>query len=135
MKSTEAFKTVIQNHLNETAANDPLFAETLKKENKNIDQCINYILQTVQKSGCSGFADEEIFGMAKHYYDEDSINEKGNVNCKVVVNHVVELSEDDIAKAKQDAKDKIISQEMERMKKKSAPKKDEPKESVQPTLF
>jgi hypothetical protein len=135
MKSTEAFKKVIQNHLNETAANDPLFADTLKKENKNIDECINYILETVQKSGCNGFADEEIFGMAKHYYDEDDLKSSKKINANVVVNHVVELSEDDIAKAKQDAKDKIISQEMERMKKKSAPKKDESKESVQPTLF
>lgn len=135
MKSTDNFKIAIQNHLNETAANDPLFAETLKKENKNIDDCINYILETVQKSGCNGFTDEEVFGMAKHYYDEDDLKPSKQINANVIVNHTVELSEEDIAKAKQDAKDKIISQEMERMKKKSAPKKDEPKESVQPTLF
>lgn len=135
MKTTDAFKNVIQNHLNETAANDPLFAVTLKKENKNIDDCVNYILQTVQESGCNGFTDEEVFGMAKHYYDEDDLKPSKQINANVIVNHTVELSEDDIAKAKQDAKDKIILQEMERMKKKSAPKKEEPKESVQPTLF
>lgn len=87
MKGTEQFKTVIQNHLNELAANDPLFAQTLNKENKNIDECINYILGEVMKSGCNGFADEEIFNMAIHYYDEDDIK-VGKVSAqKVVVNH------------------------------------------------
>ena len=47
MKGTEQFKTVIQNHLNELAASDTLFAQTLNKENKNIDECINYILGKV----------------------------------------------------------------------------------------
>lgn len=87
MKGTEQFKTVIQNHLNELAANDPLFAQTLSKENKNIDECINYILGEVRNSGCNGFADEEIFNMAIHYYDEDDIKVgKVSVN-KVIVNH------------------------------------------------
>src|SRR5690606_9202731 len=87
MKETEQFKTVIQNHLNELAANDPLFAQTLNKENKNIDECINYILGEVRKSGCNGFADEEIFNMAIHYYDEDDIK-VGKVSVqKIVVNH------------------------------------------------
>ena len=47
MKGTEQFKTIIQNHLNELAEKDSLFAKTLKKENKNIDECINYILGEV----------------------------------------------------------------------------------------
>lgn len=87
MKGTEQFKTVIQNHLNELAANDPLFAQTLNKENKNIDECINYILGEVMKSGCNGFADEEIFNMAIHYYDEDDIKVRKVSIQKVVVNH------------------------------------------------
>ena len=87
MKGTEQFKAVIQNHLNELAANDPLFAQTLNKENKNIDECINYILGEVRKSGCNGFADEEIFNMAIHYYDEDDIK-VGKVSVqKIVINH------------------------------------------------
>jgi len=87
MKVTEQFKIVIQNHLNSLAEKDQLFAKTLKKENKNIDDCINYILNQVQKSGCNGFADEEIFNMAIHYYDEDDIK-AGKVSVqKIVINH------------------------------------------------
>lgn len=73
MKGTEQFKIVIQNHLNNLASSDQLFAETLKKTNKNIDDCITYIFNQVKASGCNGFADEEVFGMAVHYYDEDDI--------------------------------------------------------------
>ena len=73
MSVSPAFKAQIENHLNELAAKDELFAVTLKKENKNIDDCITYILNQVQKSGKMGFADDEIYGMAVHYYDEDDI--------------------------------------------------------------
>lgn len=89
MKSTDNFKKVINDHLQGLAAKDKLFAETLKKPNKNIDDCINYILNEVQKSGCHGFADEEIFGMAVHYYDEDDLKPGKKVNAKVVVNHSI----------------------------------------------
>lgn len=90
MKATDTFKGVIEKYLQGAAANDSLFAETLKKPNKNIDGCINYILTTVKKSGKAGFADEEIFQMATHYYDEDDIKDPGKVNCTVVVNHSVD---------------------------------------------
>ncbi|EFR35404.1 hypothetical protein HMPREF9294_0931 [Porphyromonas asaccharolytica PR426713P-I] len=54
---------------------DPLFAPNLQKPHKNIEECILYILSEVQKSGCNGFADEEIYSMAVHYYDEDDVEE------------------------------------------------------------
>ena len=47
MKTTENFKKVISDKLQEIASNDPLFAESLKKEDKNIEGCITYILNTV----------------------------------------------------------------------------------------
>ncbi|MBA4155059.1 PcfK-like family protein [Flavobacterium sp.] len=137
MKTTDNFKNSIQNHLNQLAEKDPLFAETLKKENKNIDGCITYILQTVQKSGCNGFEDSEIFGMAVHYYDEDSINVKGNINSntKVVVNHVVELSEEEKAAARQKAIDDVIAQEKEKMTKKREVKNPVETSKAKPSLF
>lgn len=135
MKSTENFKKVIQQHLDSVAAADPLFAETLKKENKNIDECINYILNTVQKSGANGFEDEEIFGMAVHYYDEDDIKAEAAINCKIVTNHKAELTPEDIQQAKQEARNAIFEQEKERLKKKVTPKKEEQKADIQPSLF
>lgn len=90
MKATDAFSKIISEHLQGVALNDHLFAETLKKPNKNIDDCLTYILNTVQKSGCNGFEDSEVFAMAVHYYDEDDIKAGKPVKCKVVVNHTEE---------------------------------------------
>lgn len=90
MQATDTFKTVINNHLKGLAEKYPLFAETLKKPAKNIDDCATYILNQVKKSGQNGFADEEIFAMAVHYYDEDTIEVGKPVNGNVVVNHHIE---------------------------------------------
>ena len=85
MKGTENFKSIIQNHLQEVAKKDPLFAKNLGKENKSIDECINYIFSEVQKLKKFAFADDEIFNMAIHYYDEDDIKSvKKNSIPKVV---------------------------------------------------
>lgn len=126
MKATDSFKTIISNHLQKLADKDPLFAKTLKKENKNLDDCVTYILNQVKASGCNGFADEEIFGMAVHYYDEDNINVGAPINCKVVVNHKPELSEEDMQKAKDEAYQKIVDEEKEKLKKKASKKSDLP---------
>jgi hypothetical protein len=133
MKTTDAFKTTIQQHLNTRAEQDPLFAETLKKENKSIDGCCTYILNQVKDSGCNGFEDSEIFGMAVHYYDEDDIKPGSPVNARVVVNHVPELSPEEIEKAKKEAFARVVAQEEERIKGKAKPKQQ--KEVVQESLF
>lgn len=94
MQGTEQFKTIIEAHLNDLASKDSLFKKTLSKENKNIDECINYILTEVKESGCNGFSDAEIFNMAVHYYDENNLKiDKEIKSCQVVVNHSVEKSE------------------------------------------
>lgn len=124
MKASNDFKSVISAYLESRAISDPLFAKTLSKENKSIDECINYILSTVQKSGCNGFDDNEIYNMAVHYYDEDDIKNIKGINGKVVINHAITLTPAEVAKAKQDAVDKIYKEERERMTKK--PKVDKP---------
>lgn len=87
MKGTEQFEKVILDHLSGIASTDKNFDERFKDPSKNIKDCITYILNTVKKSGCNGFADEEIFGMAIHYYDEEKIEIGKPINTKVVVNH------------------------------------------------
>lgn len=89
MKASNSFKEIIQSHLQGVADKDPLFAETFKKPNKNIDDCVTYILNEVKKSGCAGFADDEVYGMAIHYYDEDDIKPGEKVNAHVVVNRSI----------------------------------------------
>lgn len=135
MKATDNFKKAIENHLNQLAEKDSLFAETLKKENKNIDDCITYILNEVQKSGCNGFEDSEIYGMAVHYYDEDDIKPGKRTNATVVVNHVIELTEEEKAQAKKKALEEAIEEEKEKMKKKREAKKPVESSKAKPSLF
>lgn len=140
MKASPHFKTAIQNHLNGLAANDELFAETLKKPNKNIDDCLTYILNQVQKLGYNGFEDDEIYQMATHYYDEDDIEVGKPISGTVVVNHQVEtpkieLTAEDIEKAKQKAIDLAVEEEKAKLQKKKQPKKEVSNVVEQGSLF
>ncbi|SCY93577.1 PcfK-like family protein [Flavobacterium caeni] len=85
--TNDPFKEAITNHLQEVASKDELFANTLLKPNKNLDDCATYILNEVNKSGRQGFADDEIYNMAIHYYDEDSIEIGEKLSARIVVNH------------------------------------------------
>lgn len=89
MITTDPFKEAIAKHLNEIAQKDELFVVTLKKEHKNIDDCATYILNEVKKTGRQGFDDDEIYKMAIHYYDEDSIEIGKPLSARVVVNHAL----------------------------------------------
>lgn len=85
------FEKVIKEYLESRAKTDDLFAKSYAKEGKSIKECCNYIIQEVKKSGREGFADEEIFSMAVHYYDEDNIKvDKKTPNCRIVTNKKIE---------------------------------------------
>ena len=72
----ESFKTVIREYLEQRAQQDTLFAATYSKPNKNIDECCNYIMKEARKRGNAVcMRDEEVYGLAVHYYDEDSIKD------------------------------------------------------------
>lgn len=117
------FEATIQEHLNLIASQDTLFAASLKKANKSIKECVNYIYETVRKSGRIGFNDDEIFNMAIHYYDEDHIKDIKPTKCKVVVNHV-----DFEGK-------KVASPQKEKPKKEVKPKVKESKPIEQLSMF
>lgn len=58
MKATEHFKQTIKAYLDERAKNDELFAVSYAKENKNMDDCVTFILNQVKRSKCMGLTDE-----------------------------------------------------------------------------
>lgn len=93
MGTSKAFENEIKSYLDDLALNDKLFAKSYAKENKSLNECCNFILQEVKKSGCSGFSDSEIFGMAMHYYDEDNLKDIKPASCNVVVNRSVRKEE------------------------------------------
>jgi hypothetical protein len=117
MKPSNSFKKTIKNYLEKRAQEDELFAGTYKKENKNLDECCSYVMQCAKQGGCEGYADEEVFGWAVHYYDEDNIKNIKPVNGKVVVNHSVELTEEDKKLAKEKAMALLIKESKSEQKK------------------
>lgn len=125
--TTDPFKETISAHLQEVAQNDKLFAETLKKPNKTIDGCINYIYSEVKKTKRCGWKDEEIFNMAIHYYDEDSIKDAPVIQRP----QVSQMPE----KPKAEAPKKVISLEPKKNTKavKTTPKPQQ--QFIQGTLF
>lgn len=99
------FKNVIKAHLDSRASTDALFAKSYAKENKSIDECCNYIISEVRKTKREGFADEEIFNLAIHYYDEDEIKGvKPTPGCKIVVNTKLSAPTTPKVKAKTNSK-------------------------------
>lgn len=71
------FETAIKTFLDNLASEDAAFAETYQKPNKSIPECCKYICQQVEKNRkgakCVACSDEEVYGLAIHYYDEDNI--------------------------------------------------------------
>lgn len=109
------FKKAIKEHLDNRASTDALFAKSYQKESKNIDECCNYIINVVKKTNREGFADNEVFNMAIHYYDEDNLEEdvKKAPGCKVVVNTKIEApTKASAPRAKSKASSKSSKQEL-----------------------
>lgn len=122
--TSNTFNQTIQSYLENRAQTDQLFATKYANAEKNITDCCTYILNTVQKSGCNGFADEEIFGMAVHYYDEENIEVGKPVKARVVINQTVEITEADKVEAKAAAIQKIQDEAYVEMTKKKPVKKE-----------
>lgn len=136
MKGTDHFKKTILMYLEQRAEEDQLFAKSFSNPAKNIDDCVTYILNYVKNSGCNGFTDGEIFGQAIHYFEENEIEVGKPTDCQVVVNHVVELTAEEKAEARQNALRQYQNGELRRLQSRNKPTTTAKKETnVQPTLF
>lgn len=114
MKGSELFKKEIKQYVE----GNPI-VDINKHENKSIDDCVNYILTQVEKSGCNGFSDDEIYGLAIHYYDEsnDSLGEIKNLQPRCVVNHHIDITEEEKAEMKKEALEEIKKEQMSKLRK------------------
>ena len=135
MKASNAFGDAIEAYLSKMAERDPLFAEKFCNPNKNSKDCVTYILNQVNSSGINGFTDDEIYYMAVHYYVEENIDPGKPLQCRVVVNHQVQLTEEEIAEQKRIAKERLISQETDRLKSAGRPSARKPVVEETPELL
>lgn len=70
------FETAIKTYLDSVAEKDELFAKSYNKPNKSIEECCKFLMNEARKAAKGGSIackDEEIYGLAMHYYDEDDI--------------------------------------------------------------
>lgn len=104
-KVSDSFKNTIKNYLDSFAKENEFFAKKYSNEKKSIDDCCAYIVGQVQKMQVNGLSDNEVFYLARHYFEEENLT----VNpipegLKIIVNHTEELSEE----GKKAAKDKAL---------------------------
>ena len=136
MKGTEQFKQTIKNYLDNRAAEDELFRAKYETTTRTIDDVATYIFNEVQKSGCCGFADEEIFSMAVHVVDEPTLEIGKPLNGSVVVNHHIELTDEEKAEQKTIALKRYQDEELRKLQNRQRARAAKPKTTeVQPTLF
>lgn len=108
------FEETIKAFLDERAKYDLHFSLKYAKEGKSIEECCKYICEEVRKTGRQGFADDEVYGMAIHYYDEDNIKVEEGGECRVVVNRQIELTEDEKKEIERKARQELEDEEMAR---------------------
>lgn len=135
-KELDPFQRAIEAYVKAQARKDLKFMQKLRAEGKSIEGCCDYIYSEVQSSKRKGFLDEEVFGMAMHYFQEDDVKAKKGSRPTVVVNHVPELTEAEKEAAREEARQKVLQDEMDKIQKKGKYKpKKEDKSEENPTLF
>ena len=138
MKGTDHFKELIKNYLDNRAKEDELFRAKYATTTRTIDDVVNYIFHAVQQSGCCGFSDMEVYAMAVHVIDEPDLEIGKPMDCNVVVNHHIELTEEEKAEQRAIALKRYQEEEMRKLQQRnSRPKaaKPQPKPIQELSLF
>lgn len=136
----KTFKEAIKSYLDERARTDELFAKSYAKENKNLDECCSYIMGEARKLGNAVcISDNEVFGMAVHYYDEDDIKVNklpaGTRAATYTSPKPVSLTEEDKQKAREEAIKRLTEEQYVLLKKKPSRAKKDTTEVQQMSLF
>lgn len=106
MDSFDTFKKALKQYLDDRAQNDALFAQAYAKEGKTIDECASFIIGEMNKKaqqGCYVASDEEVFGLAVHYFDEDNLKDIKPQSAQIVSNY--KLTDADKIELEQQAKE------------------------------
>mgnify|MGYP000403265937 FL=1 len=140
MSKQNPLKEAIQSYLDERAKADELFAVAYKKKNKSIDECCTYIMGEAKKRGNAVcMSDDEVFGLAVHYYDEDNIKiNKLLASVKASASpetKPVKLTEEDERRAREEAIKRLAEEQYVLLKKKPSRSKKEVTEVQQMSLF
>lgn len=87
----DGFERAIRTYLDDFAEKQPAFAAKYRSGKKTIRQCCDYLIDVARKkfmlnSGkCAAISDEETYGLAVHFFEEDSIKPVTNPTPAKVV--------------------------------------------------
>lgn len=117
------FKKAINDFLIQLSLEDAEFNKKFTNPKKSIDECCKYICQQVRKNSknlsCVACTDDEVYGLAIHYYDEADLKVEGpDVAVKAVVAPEPKTKEPEAAPASKPCKPR-------QPRKKTEPAKDE----------
>lgn len=71
------FEEAIKSYLDNYAKDSVEFAAKYSQKNKSIDNCLKYITEQArakQQKGCAVLSDDEVYQLARHYYEESDEN-------------------------------------------------------------
>ena len=119
---SKAFEDTIKEYLDNYANGDSTFANKYYNPKKSITECSNFIVSEVQKMNVKGLADDEVYYLARHYYEEDNLTFT-ETSATVVVNHTIELTEEEKQQAREKAIKDFENAELEKLKKQAEKEK------------
>ena len=142
-KSNNPAIVAMQEMMQKRIEQEPEFALKMANPNKSMEDAINFLCNEVKKSGLCVLTDEAVEAILVHYWDEEDIEEVGNIGCNIAVSKP-ELSEEDKAELKEQAMEQYREEQLREIRRQSAPKA-QPKQTsapkageeinVQPSLF
>ena len=122
---TKYFIQRIQAWMDSEMARDEQFRARVEavKDKKTVEGACNYVLKCVKDSGQCGYDDAEVYGMVRHFFDEDDVTDPGDQHpSRVVVSGKVDLTAEQIEEAKEAARQQYYNEirEAEERKRKEA---------------
>lgn len=84
-KSSNPAIVAMQEMMQRRIEQEPEFALKMANPNKSMEGAINFLCNEVKKSGLCVLTDEAVEAILVHYWDEEDIEEVGNIGCNIVV--------------------------------------------------
>ena len=120
-KSNNPAIVAMQEMMQKRIEQEPEFALKMANPNKSMEDAINFLCNEVKKSGLCVLTDEAVEAILVHYWDEEDIEEVGNIGCNIAVSKP-ELSEEDKAELKEQAMEQYKQEQLREIRRQSAPK-------------
>lgn len=112
----------VQKWVDEECERDAEFkALVSSKPEKTVEGACNYVLKCAKETGQAGWDDDEVYGLVRHFFDEDDVKDPGDQRPqKIIVSGHVDLSKEQLQEAKENAEkmylDEIRKREAEKEK-------------------